>query len=382
MLHFYNSTDTNNMTKNIPTIKLPDNPRILIIRLSAIGDVLMTSPVPKALKENIPGAHITWIVDPLSTTIVQHNPYVDDVIVVQQLPKWQKMFDKMEFIPLLREFSAFGKELRKMNFDVALDCQGLLKSGLIANMTGAPIRVSINANEWGNQYLVTRVVGKIAARRLSTNYTHILSAFGFDDSPRDLVLDIPDETLQEARKILTDHGLNKGKYAAFCVSSSRPQKDWVWNRWGDLADLLWRKYEMKSVIIAGPERRIDAMRLQEEHTESRPVPAAGLLSLIQSAAIVQGADVIIGVDTGLTYAGLSANKPTVALYGSTTAEWLAEEPTCTVCLHPYPCAPCKRHPICKNFDCMFDITIEEVDDSIIKIMAEVEKRFSGENAQP
>ncbi len=362
------------MKKIFPTIKLPENPRILIIRLSAIGDVLMTSPVPKALKENIPGAHITWIVDPLSAAIVQHNPYVDDVLIVHQLPKWQKMFDKMEFIPLFREFSQFGKELRKMNFDVALDCQGLLKSGLIAKMTGAPIRVSINAYEWGNQHMVNRVVGKISPRRLSANYTHILSAFGFDDSPRDLIMDIPDSILQEARNILSGHGLSKGKYAAFCVSSSRPQKDWVWNRWGELADLLWRNHEIKSVIIAGPERRIDAMRLQEEHPESRPVPAAGLLSLIQSAAIVQAADVIVGVDTGLTYAGLTANKPTVALYGSTTAEWLAEEPAATVCLHPYPCAPCHRHPICKNFDCMFDITINEVEDAIIKIMAEVEKR--------
>lgn len=373
MSHFYTVTVTYHMKKNNTTIQLPSNPRILIIRLSAIGDVLMTSPVPKALKENIPGAHITWVVDPLSAPIVQNNPYVDDVIIVNQLPKWQKMFDKLELFPLFREFLAFGKELRKLKFDVALDCQGLLKSGLLAKMTGAPIRVSIHAYEWGNQYLVNYVAGKITPRRLSANYTHILSAFGFDYSPRDLILEIPDSILQDARMILTDHGLHKGKYAAFCVSSSRPQKDWLWSRWGDLADLLWRKYEIKSVIIAGPERRIDAMRLQEEHPESRPVPAAGLLSLIQSAAIVQNADVVVGVDTGLTYAGLTANKPTVALYGSTTAEWLADEPAATVCLHPYPCAPCKRHPSCKNYDCMFDITIDEVDDSIIKIMTRLEK---------
>ncbi len=69
---------------------------------------------------------------------------------------------------------------------------------------------------------------------------------------------------------------------------------------------------------------------------------------------------MVGGDTGLTYAGLAVDTPTVALYGSTDPTWLAEEPFASVCFHPMPCSPCNRRPKCKHFDCMQAITDEEI----------------------
>ena len=116
---------------------------------------------------------------------------------------------------------------------------------------------------------------------------------------------------------------------------------------------------MRTVFIGGPERRCDTISLVDG-CAAKPISAVGHLSLLQSAALVQDAALVVGGDTGLTYAGLAVDTPTVTLYGSTDPTWLAEEPFTSVCFHPMPCSPCHRRPKCKIFDCMQAITDEEI----------------------
>jgi len=144
-----------------------------------------------------------------------------------------------------------------------------------------------------------------------------------------------------------------------CRSTSRPQKDWVWSRWAELADLFWQREGMRTVFIGGSERRCDTLSLVDG-CAAKPISAVGQSSLLQSAALVQDAALVVGGDTGLTYAGLAVDTPTVALYGSTDPTWLAEEPFVSVCFHPMTCSPCNRRPKCKIFDCMQAITAEEI----------------------
>lgn len=342
--------------------------RILMVRLSAIGDVLMTTPVPQALKEAFPRAHITWVVEPLSAPLVQINPYVDEVIQLDKLGRWEKLLRDGKVLTVVREVCAFGRMLRDRHFDLAIDCQGLFKSALLTWMSRAPRRIGYYPpRECNHLFITDRVLRLPHPTRITQPYLSLLEPLGIPMTPRRPVLPAPAEERAAAQAFLTTHGLVGQPYAACCISTSRPQKDWVWSRWRELAEGLYEREGLRTVFIGGPERRVDALRLVEG-CPAQPVSGVGTLSLLQSLAVVQDAAVVIGGDTGLTYAGLATDTPTVALYGSTDPTWLTEEAFATVCFHPYPCSPCHRRPTCQHFDCMQDISVGEVLDAVTMML--------------
>lgn len=352
-----------------PSIPPADAPlRILIVRLSAIGDVIMASPMAQAIREALPSAHIAWAVEPLAAALVRANPYVDEVLVVDTAGTWATWLGharKAQAGALVRAVGAFRREMRARAFDVAIDGHGLLRSGAVTWLSGAPRRIGPRQGREGSRVFVTeRTPLPKSPTRLSAQYMALLRPLGIDTTPRTPILAIPDEERAAAQGFLVTRGLGPVPYVACCVSSTRPQKDWLFARWGELADVIWERFRHRTVFIAGKERQLDCDVLAELHT-SRPIAAAGRLSLLQSAALVQDAAAVVGVDTGLTYAGLATDTPTVALYGSTPSGWLTEEPSVTLIHHQFPCAPCRRRPSCgARFDCMRAITAQEVADML------------------
>ncbi len=337
--------------------------RILIVRMSAIGDVLMTSPVAQALREQYPRAYIAWVVEPLSAPFVRANPYVDEVIVFERKGEIKKAWKELRFLSLLREMRDFATLLHGYHFDIALDFQGLLKSGLIAKASGATRRLGYTGNkEFNGAFMTDKLTITRRHTHLCDYYLELLTLLGIPLTPHRPILNLPEETHAGATEFLATHGMGADRYAVCCVTSSRPQKDWVWTRWSELADALWEQLGLRTVYVGGPERRVDAMELVE-NSRAKPISAVGYTSLMESAALVQDAALVIGVDTGLTYAGLSTDRPTIALYGSTDSSWMAEEPYTTVCFHPMPCSPCMRRPTCEGYPCMQAITVQEVIDT-------------------
>src|SRR5512137_3165229 len=119
------------------------NPKkILIIRLSAIGDVLRALPVLRTIKHNFPRAHIAWAVEEPAQDLLHHHPDVNEVIPVPKAA-WLKLLKAGNILRLISEISSFVRELKKKKFDLAIDFHGLLKSGLISYLSGAPVRVSL-----------------------------------------------------------------------------------------------------------------------------------------------------------------------------------------------------------------------------------------------
>ena len=345
-----------------------DEIRILIVRLGAIGDVLMASPVAEVLRETFPHAYLAWLVEPLAAPFVRCNPYLDAVIVAERKTAWRRMLNEWKLLPFLSEVRTFGRGLRAHQFDIAIDCQGLLKSGIFASLSGAPRRIGFVPTREGNQFFLTDHLERPPhPTRITQTYLHLLSAIGVNAPARRPVLPIPAADRAGGQDYLAASGLAGQPYAACCISSSRPQKDWIWSRWGELADQLAAQLGLRTVFIGGPERRVDTLRLIDG-CASHPISAVGHTSLLQSAALVQDAALVIGCDTGLTYAGLATDTPSVALYGSTDPTWLAEEPSMAVCFHPMPCSPCHRRPTCKAFDCMQAITVQEVVDTSAQLL--------------
>ncbi len=332
--------------------------RILTIRSSAIGDVVMASPLLPALRRAYPAAHLAWLVEPYAYDLLRHNPLLDAVIV---WPKgyWKQLIKDKNWRELAREVKRFAAQLRQEHFDLVLDGQGLLRSRLLARLSGAPQRVGLDSREPGKS-LMTRIVSRGSkTARISSEYLELAMALGLPVDDFRMRVAVGEKDLQIARDLLSTHGVSK-PYVLLCPFTTRPQKHWLAERWYQLAAVLTAKSDLTTVLLGGAGDALAAV-----HTESPPqVPLhdfTGKTSLGVSAALVQLAHLVVGVDTGLTHLAIALNRPTIALFGSTCPYTDTATDNTQVLYHRQPCSPCHRRPSCQGeYHCMRAITVEQV----------------------
>jgi len=340
-------------------------PRILIIRLSALGDVVMCSGLITALRSIHPDAHLAWLTEPPAAPLLAHNPRLDAVIVWPK-ERWKKLWKQKQRAQLWQEVRAFRQTLQDQHFDLVLDTQGLLKSGVCAWFTGAPRRVSISARE-GSRWLVhERLMPRPdPADRMGSEYRQLAMHLGASDSSFQPDLAIGDRPRQEAQSLLALKGI-QGPYVVLAPFTTRPQKHWFEDRWAELARRLMA-HGLQVVMLGGPADQQASQRMAG--LIPGLVDLTGLLPLDSSAAVVEGAALLIGVDTGLTHMGSALKRPTLALFGS-TRPYLNGGTASTRVLHDaLPCAPCRRHPTCDGrFDCMRDFTVDRVEHAALALL--------------
>lgn len=325
-------------------------PRILIVRLSALGDVVMASGLLPALRARHPRAHIAWLVEPAAAPLLRHNPRLDRLIVWPR-DEWKALWRARRWGELVRRVRALRAELRAERFDIALDAQGLLKSGLWAWASGAPRRVSLGGRE-GSRWLATEVLQPPPAPRpapIGWEYRVLARHLGAPEGAFRLDLAIGEAPRAAARAALDAAGV-AGRHAVIAPHTTRPQKHWFDAEWAALAARL-ADAGLRPVLLGGPGDAPAARRIVA--LEPRIVDLAGALKLDASAAVVESAALLVGVDTGLTHMGSALGVPTVALFGSTRPYLDGDSALTRVLDAALPCAPCRRHPTCGGrFDCM------------------------------
>lgn len=338
------------------TAQPPASPRVLIIRLSALGDVVMASGLIPALREIEPHAHIAWLVEPPAAPLLKHNPHLDEVIVLPR-DEWRLLWRSRRYVALLRSVLGFRRALRARQFDVALDAQGLLKSALCAWWSAAPRRVSLIGRE-GSSWLMTEQVTPVAdpLRPIATEYRALARHLGAA-APYRMDLAVGETPRVAAAAKLEAAGVH-GRYAVLCPYTTRPQKHWFDERWAALAQRL-RAEGWTPVLLGGPN---DADRAPAI-TDHAPglVNLVGRLKLDETVAVIATSALLIGVDTGLTHMGTALQVPTVALFGSTRPYLDARAPRTRVLYEALACSPCRRHPTCHGrFDCMRALEVDAV----------------------
>ncbi len=330
---------------------------ILIIRLSAIGDIIMASPLIPALSETFPGVRLAWLTDETNMDLLQGNPRLDRVFIWPRR-HWRNLRKEGRYLLLFREFYNLLTELRQAKFDLVLDIQGLLKSAIWSFLSGCKTRIGLGSRE-GSQWLMTRTMDiQTVGRKIGGEYLKLAKTLGAKEES--FVMDIkPAElTQQEAREILAEAGIG-GRFAVLCPFTTRPQKHWFEDRWVELAQRLMREQGFSIAILGGPDDRENADRMVAQVPEM--VNLAGRTSLIQCAAIIEQAALLVGVDTGLTHLGTAMKTPTLALFGSTRPYFYTGFERAKVLYEALPCSPCKRRPTCGGrFNCMRLHTVAKI----------------------
>jgi heptosyltransferase-1 len=342
--------------------------KILIVRLSAIGDVVMASPLAQALKNSYEDSHITWLVEETSAEVLRGNPYIDEVIIWPR-GRWQKLRTENRLNQLIREFLAFRKDLRKKpRFDLALDIQGLLKSGIWTFLSGARQKVGLGSRE-GSRYLMNKVIERTGpSDRICSQYLLLARELALETDGFPMTVPVLPEDGQFARDIVAENKL-EGGFAVFCPFTTRPQKHWFDERWAELAAGLKNSSGLPAAILGGPGD-VPGSRRIEELSEGLVRNLAGRTTIKQAAAIIERASLVVGVDTGLTHMGYALKIPTIALFGATRpyldTDWMPGK----VLYHPRECSPCRRNPTCeKDYTCMKAISTDEVLSAAASLLA-------------
>ncbi len=334
---------------------------ILIIRLSAIGDVVFASPLIKALRHHYPDARISWLVEPAAAPLLNNNPELDEVILWPK-GEWKRLWAERKFLTLARELRLFISKLKSHDFDCAIDLQGLLKSGVWAYFSGAEQRIGLGSKE-GSEKMMTRVISRQGDNpRIGSEYYALAQALGLDVSnfEMDIALSAEDDAFP-ARVIAPQH------YAVICPFTTRPQKHWLETRWPVLAEQIESERNLPVVMLGGPADVEAAARIAAANPQI--INMAGKSSLMQTAALIKHALLLVGVDTGLTHMGIAFNVPTVALFGSTCPYTDTTRENARVLYHKMDCSPCRRHPVCNgDFTCMARIEIDEIMQTLQQVM--------------
>lgn len=334
--------------------------RILIVRLSAIGDVVMASGLIPALRARWPEAEISWLTEPATVPLLRHNPDLREVIAWPRA-EWQRLWRERRWRKLWLRVRRFHAQLRARRFDLVLDAQGLLKSGVMAWFAGAPRRVGLLSRE-GSQWLMTERIGPRPGDdpRMSHEYRDLADHLGAPAGSFRLDLAVGQAAREAARAALAAAGvpLGTGRFAVLAPFTTRPQKHWFEDRWVGLAAAL-RAEGIVPVLLGGPGDQPAAERM----TAAGPmlISLVGQLRLDETVAAIADSALLVGVDTGLTHMGTALGVPTVGLFGSTRPYLDAGTPSTAILYEPLPCSPCRRHPTCGGaYHCMRHWTVELV----------------------
>ncbi len=326
--------------------------RLLIVRLSAIGDLVMSMPLLPMLRRSYPGAHLAWLVQEPGAELLQGHPDLDEVLVWPR-GRWRALRRAGRWGQWGRELGALRTRLR--GFDTVLDLQGLLKSAVWARLTGAGRRIGLRPREGSAWLFTARVEPPDGDPRMGSEYRHLAGVLGLAGEFRPH-LPLDEETLDAARRLVA----GETPYVAFCPFTTRPQKHWFAGRWAALAEGVRRRLGLGGVLLGGPGDRAAAQAI----AAACRVPLgnlAGRTGLREAAAVIRGARALVGVDTGLTHMAAAVGTPSVALFGATRPYLETGTPAARVLYRDLPCAPCRRRPTCGGrHHCMAALETDQV----------------------
>lgn len=282
--------------------------RIALLKPSALGDVVQTLPVLTALRRHFPHAHISWIVNRTYAPLLEGHPDLDEVIP----------FDRQSFRRGWIEgglgFARFLSGLRRRRFDLVLDLQGLLRTGLMMLATGAPIRLGFATAREGARWCCTHPIDDtVGGQNAVERYWRMVEALGAGDLPKTFRLPIPPKESAWAEDMLRDlprPWIGVGPGARWLT------KRWPPRHFADLVNRCLENFGGTALFIGAPDEAVIARQVQDSlRGPSRMV--AGRTTLRQLAAVLSRVDVLLANDTGPLHLAVALGRPIAAPYTCT-----------------------------------------------------------------
>ncbi|MDI6758851.1 MAG: lipopolysaccharide heptosyltransferase II, partial [Candidatus Omnitrophota bacterium] len=329
--------------------------RILIVRTDRMGDVVLSTPVIKALRDEYPDAYIAMMISPYTREIVENNPYLDDVIIYDKDSLHKTWFGSFRF----------AVELKKKRFDLCLILHPTNRSHLVTFFAGIPKRVGYN-RKLG--FLLTHRIKhtKQAGEKHELEYNlDLIRVLGIAPKDKNLFIPVSDDSENWAKVLFIREGFkDSDKILAIHPGASCPSKIWPIERFAEAADQLIKKCGFKVIVLGGGECLSLAQNLTQAMTGSA-VNLAGKTSISQLTSILKRCALFITNDSGPVHIAVAVGTPVISIFGRnqkglSPKRWgpLGKEDRF---LHKeVGCVECLAHNCKKEFTCLKAISVEEV----------------------
>ena len=295
---------------------------IALVKLSSLGDVIHALPVAEALATAFPRARLSWLVERRESALLRDHPTLDEVIDVDTRA-WRSARTPAELREVVRGVLALRRRLRTARFDVAIDLQGLVKSGAVARATGAPLRIGFAAG-WSRERLnalftTRRVAPPPHIRHVVDQYLTLLEPLGVTVPPGRARFRLATRAAAESRidDFFVGVGLKpRHRLVVLNPGAGRSNKRWPVARFRALAERLCHEHGAQVLVLWGP-REGEAARAIAEIAAPRPALAPPT-DLDELAAVARRASVMVAGDTGPLHLAAAVGTPCVGLYGPTS----------------------------------------------------------------
>lgn len=339
---------------------LSNGSRVLILRLRSLGDVVMLTPALAALHAARPDLRLTVAVEPAFAPLLEGNPAVSEILLVGG-------------------FLRTVGEIRRRNFPLVFNQHGGPRSAYMTALSGAPVRVCWEHCRFGFVYNVRVPAAEhfFGSRKVHT-VEHRLTQFywaGLERGPIPPARVYPqaDAAASVAEKLRQSGLRPRQPYAVMHPGAAYFTKRWAAEKFAALARWLREERGIVPVIRLGPGERAAAASMRQQFAPSSIVFEPDALDLREVIALMAGARVFIGNDSGPAHLAAATGRPAVVIFGSTdSATWRPWQTAHRVVQNDFPCNPC-RGDRCYAFDeprCILSVTLEQVQGACAALLDE------------
>ena len=334
--------------------------KILFIKLSAIGDVVQTLPALEAIKKLYPDSEITWIVEEAAADILDGHPLIDRVLISRRKALTGMLKHPFMFVRGLTGIIRFFYELRSTRYDIAIDFQGLFKSGILIGLSHANRKIGFDrTRELSYLFLNERLPAYDIEKHALERYLDVARYLGAQDPSPTCTLPMKHEILRMRRKIAAIKEQGKPLVVINPVARWKT-KLWRERSFAELADRLAQEKKALVIFTGSPADRDVNQRIISGMKQSA-MNWAGETSLKELAALAALSDLFITTDTGPMHLAAAAGAKVLALFGP-TAPWRTGPygKSQLVVRAGIECSPCFKRKCEDNIRCMEGITVEDV----------------------
>lgn len=322
--------------------------RILVILMGSIGDVVRALPLLGRLRRAYPGAHLAWAVEPKSAPVIEGHPWLDEMIVYNRArAPWS--------------FPSFLYRVRAGHFDLVLDLQRHLKSGLVARVSGAADRIGFsaaNTKEFNHWFSTRQVAAQPNMRLKLLQYQSFGDALGIAPAPVEFGLEPTNADLRRAAGFIGD---TNRPLLGVILGSSWESRIYFAESTAEAISELNRRHGLVPMLLGAPDERALADGVRRHLGQMDVVDLAGRTTLRDLPALLRHCRAAFGPDCGPMHIAAAVGCPVVSLWGATAPERSAPWGFADLAIKArIPCHPCylRRCPI--DRECMHRIEPGEV----------------------
>ena len=358
-------------------LRSKDFRKILLIKLSAVGDVIHTIPVLNKLRRRYPAAQLDWLVTPPIAELLRYNPAISNVVEFAR-EDWSTPWRPAPFI----SYARLAAELRANNYDLVVDMHGQLRTAIFTLATGAPVRIGFDrprARVWdASPRKFSKVARKHAwqgAREGSwLAYTHhipvptldlhavdrylgVAPLLGLIEGPADFSFPIPPTAHARIESLLRSHKVGGLPLVTIAPGTVWETKHWNSDKFAEVARYFLCKGFAVALMGARRERAVceDVARLAPG-----AVNVAGETTLSELAALIRRSAISVTNDSGPMHLAVALDRPVVSIFGPTDPIWIGPyHRTDAVLQARLPCSPCFLRQLnrCRyDHACMHDVS--------------------------